>query len=427
MKHTRFSLRIGTKKDRCPACQKPTFKPYRDAVTGRDLTDGSGRCDREMKCGYHQPPTAPTDDFILTPKRHEPPKQPPPPPPVFIPDSVGSWLTDHVRDADFPMNLIHHVKYVWPADDVWMTAAKYRVGSLPKIGLNRFERGLTLPFIDRSGRIHSVMVKSFDRQNHTTGQNWIHAILTAANIRRSWLDDYERQSVKTRCLFGEHLITDDDTPIAIVEAPKTAMICDFYFRDMGLIWLAAGAKSWLKPERCAALVDRRIILFPDTSADGATFSDWKNKANEIRRRISDRVTVSTMMERIATDDQKRSGADLADVLMEMDWRQFRTKRDETKTPDEPEKNRLKPVKIGFSVGERPSDPDRITDAEIVEMAKRITPPTEPLKITKYATIPNHRQFLMTTINTVSTYVSGQIFDSYMTNLRQYMTAVESLK
>ena len=201
------------------------------------------------------------------------------------------------------------------------------------------------------------------------------------------------------------------------------MICDFYFRDMGLIWLAAGAKSWLKPERCAALVDRRIILFPDTSADGATFSDWKNKANEIRRRISDRVTVSTMMERIATDDQKRSGADLADVLMEMDWRQFRTKRDETKTPDEPEKNRLQPVQTGFSVGESPVNPDRMTDAQIVELAKRLTPPTQPLKIAPYATITDHRRFLTATINTIQTYVSGHVFDSYMTNLRQYMAAV----
>lgn len=428
---TRFSLRIGTKKDRCPACRKLTFKPYRDAMTGHDLADGSGRCDREMKCGYHQRPDKPMTDGRMNDMATIQRTPPADPPPVFIPDSVGRWLTDAVRDADFLINLIHHVKHTWPAGDVWNIAAKYRVGGLPNVGSNRFNRGFSIPFIDRSGRIHSVMVKSFDRQNHTTGQNWIHRILIDANVRRSWLDDYDRQSVKTRCLFGEHLIRDDDAVIAIVEAPKTALICDFYFRDMGLTWLAAGAKSWLKPERCAALVDRRIILFPDTSQNGATFKDWTNKATELRRRISDRVTVSTMMEQIATDDQKRSGADLADVLMELDWRTFRTNRDETKPPDEPEKNRLQPVQIGFSVGERPANPGDfpglnpgdLSDAEIVEMAKQLTPPSHPMKIAPYATITDHRRFLTATIDTISTYVSGHVFDSYMTNLRQYMAAI----
>jgi hypothetical protein len=419
MKPSRFSLRIGTKKDRCPACRKLTFTPYCDAMTGHDLTDGSGRCDREMKCGYHQKPDKPTADGlvnVMTPIQHT---APPEPPPVFIPDAVGRWLMDSTRDADFLINLIHHVKHTWPADDVWNIAAKYRVGGLPNIGSNRFKRGFSIPFIDRAGRIHSVMVKSFDRQNHTTDQNWIHAILKAANISREWLTAYDRQTVKTRCLFGEHLITDDDTPIAIVEAPKTALVCDFYFRDMGLTWLAAGAKSWLKPERCAALVDRRIILFPDTSPDGATFKDWTNKAIELRRRISDRVTVSAMMERIATDDQKRSGADMADVLMELDWRTFRTQQSD----DEPEINRLQPVQTGFSVGESPVNPDRMTDAEIIEWAKRLTPPTQPLKIAPYATITDHRLFLTATISTIQTYVSGHVFNSYMTNLRQYMAAV----
>jgi hypothetical protein len=372
-----------------------------------------------MKCGYHQKPDKPTADGlvnVMTPIQHT---APPEPPPVFIPDAVGRWLMDSTRDADFLINLIHHVKHTWPADDVWNIAAKYRVGGLPNIGSNRFKRGFSIPFIDRAGRIHSVMVKSFDRQNHTTDQNWIHAILKAANISREWLTAYDRQTVKTRCLFGEHLITDDDTPIAIVEAPKTALVCDFYFRDMGLTWLAAGAKSWLKPERCAALVDRRIILFPDTSPDGATFKDWTNKAIELRRRISDRVTVSAMMERIATDDQKRSGADMADVLMELDWRTFRTQQSD----DEPEINRLQPVQTGFSVGESPVNPDRMTDAEIIEWAKRLTPPTQPLKIAPYATITDHRLFLTATISTIQTYVSGHVFNSYMTNLRQYMAAV----
>lgn len=415
-KQSRFSLRIGSKKDRCPACGRMTFKPYRDATDGRDMTDGSGRCDREMKCGYHKTPDK-TMTPLVTPAHHHAHRlapEPPPPPPVYIPHAANEWMMTNAHHAGFLTNLINHVAHRWNADDVWMTASKYRLGAIPPdASFGAYGHALTLPFIDADGRVHSVMIKTFDHRNHTTGQNWIHKILMGAGIRRDWLMPYDRQPTKTRCLFGEHLVAGNDAPIAIVEAPKTAIICDWYFRELGFVWLAAGAKSWLKPDRCHALVGRRVILFPDTSTDGATFADWTNKAIEIRRRITDHVTVSDMMERYATPEMKSTGADIADILMTMDWRRFRTTTgtDDKPNDHEPE-NRLEPVQIGF-----------LDDAELIEHLKTITPPDEPLRMSPHATITDQRRFLMTNIAAASTYVSGFIHDSYMRHLRAYANVI----
>lgn len=411
-KTPRFHLRIGSKKDRCPACGRMTFKPYRDATDGRDMTDGSGRCDREMKCGYHKPPDK-TMTPLAPPYRHHAPSPVAPPPPVYIPDAVNEWMMTNAHHAGFLTNLINHVAHRWNADDVWTTASKYRLGAIPPNQFQRYGHALTLPFIDVDGRVHAVMVKTFDRQNHTIGHpNWIHKIMMDAGIHRDWLMPYDQQPTKTRCLFGEHLIVGNAAPIAIVEAPKTAIICDWYFRELGFVWLAVGAKSWLKPDRCHALVGRRVILFPDTSTDGATFADWTNKAIEIRRRITDHVTVSDMMERYATPEMKSSGADIADILMTMDWRLFRKSGTDDKPDDKLKKNQFKPVETSL-----------LDDAALIEHLKNIKPNDEALRMSPHTTITDQHRFLMTNIAAATTYVSGVIHDSYMRHLRAYANVI----
>jgi hypothetical protein len=59
------------------------------------------------------------------------------------------------------------------------------------------------------------------------------------------------------------------------------------------------------------------------------------------------------------------------------------------------------------------------------MAKRLTPPNTPLKLAPWSTIIDHGRFLTTTMNTISTYVSGVIYDTYMADLRQYMAAIRT--
>ena len=43
-------------KKRCPDCGKRTFTMYVDRATGEYISEYVGRCDREIKCGYHNIP-----------------------------------------------------------------------------------------------------------------------------------------------------------------------------------------------------------------------------------------------------------------------------------------------------------------------------------------------------------------------------------
>ena len=40
----------------CPSCNKKRFVRYIDTITDQYLSQNVGRCDREIKCGYHFSP-----------------------------------------------------------------------------------------------------------------------------------------------------------------------------------------------------------------------------------------------------------------------------------------------------------------------------------------------------------------------------------
>jgi hypothetical protein len=116
-------------------------------------------------------------------------------------------------------------------------------------------------------------------------------------------------------MFGllQLLTVDADQPVAIVEAPKTAVISTPYFP--GFIWMAVGALSYLNAERLAPLRGRRIELFPDLSQDGSAFDRLNRVAGELLAK-GFQITVSTYLEDNATDEERVAGADLVDFLLE---------------------------------------------------------------------------------------------------------------
>ena len=117
-------------------------------------------------------------------------------------------------------------------------------------------------------------------------------------------------------------------PIALVEAPKTALIGSIYFglpdNPNNYLWLAVYNKSSLNYAKCKALKNRKVVLFPDTSKDAITFNEWKEKAEKIQEQLPNSTfEVSEMLEQLATDKQKEKGIDLADILINYDWKTFR--------------------------------------------------------------------------------------------------------
>ena len=130
-------------------------------------------------------------------------------------------------------------------------------------------------------------------------------------------------------MFGEHLLSKYPyNPVALVEAPKTAIYGTLYFgfpeQPTNLLWLAVYNLSSLNLNKCKALKGRNVYLFPDLSKDGKAFELWSNKANEIQKRLQGTYFhVSDLLEQLAPQQDKEQGKDIADYLIKQDWRLFR--------------------------------------------------------------------------------------------------------
>lgn len=109
-------------------------------------------------------------------------------------------------------------------------------------------------------------------------------------------EDHEPQ----QCLFGYHL-KGLGRPIAIVESEKTAIICSLFIPNY--TWMATGGKSNFRLIRDLKGCD--VTLFPDLGA----YDDWSKVATENKCNISDYI------EKIATEEDRKMGYDLADFLM----------------------------------------------------------------------------------------------------------------
>lgn len=116
------------------------------------------------------------------------------------------------------------------------------------------------------------------------------------------------------CLFGQHLLRNDDRIIAIVESEKTAVICSQYMSEY--IWMACGGLTRLKPEVFVPLKDHRIIVFPDTDPNGEAHRQWTGHCKEAARLTGQNIYVSPILEQKATPSQKERKIDIADFLIE---------------------------------------------------------------------------------------------------------------
>ena len=119
------------------------------------------------------------------------------------------------------------------------------------------------------------------------------------------------------CLFGTLLLTladgaDNADNIAVVEAEKTAVIMSEHYPQY--LWLAAGGLTELTAQKLFPLRGRRVILFPDTDPDCKAYTHWWTVAQEAHRLYQLDITVSSLLERRATREQKEAKIDLIDYL-----------------------------------------------------------------------------------------------------------------
>ncbi|MCC8036909.1 MAG: DUF3987 domain-containing protein [Bacteroidales bacterium] len=172
---------------------------------------------------------------------------------------------------------------------------------LYKVGTSKAYGGSTVFWqVDHMGQVKAGKVIGYDpKTGHRVKDPkpqvaWVHSLMGIKMELRE-------------CLFGEHLLRQCSTKqVVIVESEKSALICAWKMPQY--IWLATGGLYNLKPSE--ALRGRDVILIPDLGAE----ESWREKMEQLKP-ICKSVTLSESLTKMATDDQKRAGLDIADFLL----------------------------------------------------------------------------------------------------------------
>ena len=458
----RYTLEKGSKKHLCPECGKKRFVRYMDIQSSDYLPEQYGRCDRESKCLYHLNPYLDgyakmiweqeqkvTKVTKVTPQNKLFFTQPKP---VFFDFETfkQTLQPERYEKNTFIQNLFYRVQFPFKASEVEKVIQLYRLGTV----VNGYRAGaITFPFIDVKGNVRAIQVKQFDEQNHTIGTDFLHSIIEKHHTRKNkplpeWLEAYIKQDKRITCLFGEHLLSKyPGNPVALVEAPKTAVYATLYFglpeAPESLIWLAVYNKSSFSFDKLKVLQGRFVYVFPDLSKDGNTFKEWETKAKEYESRLTGtRFVFSNLLEQLAPDHDKSEGNDLADYLIKQDWRLFR-KRNIQEPPPQPEPEKVTKVtkvtpqtNILFSdfaplpkvevlktgqIGHHKKEQPQNWDNDITELENYFTSielPTQPVKLNKCSTITNCSLFIESHFATVKGNNGNRAFLPYLNRLQE---------
>ncbi len=294
MERFRFELEQGSRKYQCPACRKHRFVRYVDTENGEHIADEVGRCDREDSCGYH---LKPGDYFRQQGKRSSPignqsmKKQ-------SMVEQELSLIEPKILDASMAR---HDRNYFcrWLCT-IFGESRAFQLTNRFWIGTSKHWMGACVFWqIDESWNIRGGKIMLYDTMTGKRVKHpfchiqWVHSVLNIPN--------YNLQ----QCLFGEHqLSSDDNMPIAIVESEKTAIVASGFMPEF--IWLATAGKGNLSIEKLTPVQGRKVVLFPDLGA----FDKWQTVVNGFAW-----IRVSDILERYATEENRKAGLDLADYLL----------------------------------------------------------------------------------------------------------------
>jgi hypothetical protein len=379
---------------RCPSCQQrdKTFSLYIDTETGEHINPTVGRCNRESNCGHHYTPKQYFQDNNISfdtpqPKAYKPrPVTPQQKPVSFIPVEVFKASLEAHETNYFVQFLIN----LFGVEVTSQLVSRYFIAT------SKHWNGATVFWqIDIKGKVRTGKIMLY---SPTTGKrikepfnhiNWVHKALKKP--------EFELR----QCLFGEHLLIDKTKHVAIVESEKTAIIASVYLPQF--IWVAVGSLTNLNAEKCSILKGRTVTLFPDLNG----FEKWSSKAKELSHLAI--FTVSDLLERKATEAERKQGFDLADYLIKYEYEAFAL--------PEPEP----PPAVQPLVEVKPFEQPENWEQDITELENYfsgIALPTQPIKLNRFSTITNCSLFIESHFSTVKANNGKQTFLPYLNRLQE---------
>ena len=352
------------------------------------------------------------------PKAYKPrPVTPQPKPVSFIPVEVFKQSLQIEKNVIQVAETNHFVKFLI---DLFGVEVASQLVSRYFIATSKHWNGATVFWqIDTQGKVRTGKIMLY---NPTTGKRvknlelpvyWVHKALKQP--------EFELR----QCLFGEHLLIDKTKPVAIVESEKTAVIASVYLPQF--IWLAFGGIGF-NADKSQVLKGRTVTLFPDCSlpkeGKPTAFEQWSSKAKELSHLAI--FTVSDLLERKATEAEKKQGFDLADYLIKYDYKAFALPEPEATEPP-PAVQPLVEVKpfeqpepvCYFSKPEQPKPESWEQDiTELENYFAGIALPTQPVKLNKCSTIKDCSLFIESHFATVKANNGKRTFLPYLNRLQE---------
>jgi predicted phosphatase len=177
------------------------------------------------------------------------------------------------------------------------------------------------------------------------------------------------------------------------------------------IWLAVGSLTNLNAEKCSVLKGRNVILFPDLNG----FDKWSNKAKELSHLAI--FTVSDLLERKATEAERKQGFDLADYLIKYDCKTFALTKPEAPTEPPPAVQTF--VEVETTPIERVSYGNNwLTDIEALEAILKKNVHKTTIKLKNGGTIINLEKFIEAHLETVKFNNGNKAFLPYLNRLQE---------
>lgn len=300
----------------CPFCgQKKCFARYIDVQTGEYVHETCGKCDHENSCSVvHYPPREFFRDHPEYSRQHtwQPhvvngrksvlsnAKKPAP----YLPAAVNQTSFFDIRWAEEAAERKSTFR-TWfeslpfDGDLIQQVLADYYVGATLKdaiiAGIN-YGPAAVFWMIDEQQRVHDAKLIAYTCDGHRV-QGWGNSMRSICE--KTKVGPQLEQTEKV--LFGLHLISrHPEKTICIVESEKSSLVCALRYPEH--LWLATGGCSNLQSSKLRPLMNRRLVIFPDSGE----YHKWTKRMEESGHK---QYTVVKMLE------DYEPNTDIADVIL----------------------------------------------------------------------------------------------------------------